>query len=498
MSSARAPVDARAGVETSKDDAHVSAVVRTDDDDDGFRDDAVTPAVTQARAAHHGRALRTASANGRTWTTGRKRRRSELGPLGTMGDLKTTPMQTPRVESDDVGLGGFNIAKRRSMSACKSVDVAGGSAGGAIGRERRRRTRRDSSSARASGGKRGIVDDDDGDGNETPGFEEDTPRSEWGGMSPGEYGGSQYVISAAREFSQCDSDEDRTARARAEKIRDDECKRDAAAARVQAEKDRQLKLYPIFRTGQKKVHLVRHGQSTWNAANSGPGSWDEPKMFDAALTELGRKQAKALGMALSKMPKNALWITSPLTRAIETCIIGRKAALEAKAAELNKAQRGGANVADDASPDENVDDLNTPLSTSSKKAFNPEREFEEWTSRLMIREELTEKLSCSGDVGRPRRCLEAEFPELELALSRIPEDRWWWEGCEHRPNDAQSEQFKSLEPQTNFKRRVARFRDWLLKRPEETFVVFGHSTFFKEFSKSERSMKNCEIHEMRL
>ena len=66
MSSARAPVDARAGVETSKDDAHVSAVVRTDDDDDGFRDDAATPAVTQARAAHHGRALRTASANGRT------------------------------------------------------------------------------------------------------------------------------------------------------------------------------------------------------------------------------------------------------------------------------------------------------------------------------------------------------------------------------------------------------------------------------------------------
>ena len=29
-------------------------------------------------------------------------------------------------------------------------------------------------------------------------------------------------------------------------------------------------------------------------------------------------------------------------------------------------------------------------------------------------------------------------------------------------------------------------------------MVFGHSTFFKEFSKSERSMKNCEIHEMRL
>ena len=45
-----------------------------------------------------------------------ERRRSRGGPLFAMGDLKTTPMQTPR-ESCPPSTGAFNIAKRRSMSA---------------------------------------------------------------------------------------------------------------------------------------------------------------------------------------------------------------------------------------------------------------------------------------------------------------------------------------------------------------------------------------------
>ena len=61
------------------------------------------------------------------------------------------------------------------------------------------------------------------------------------------------------------------------------------------------------------MHLVRHGQSTYNEAISGPGSWEEPKIFDARLTKLGIEQAKELGKFLSELPKDAVWITSPLT-----------------------------------------------------------------------------------------------------------------------------------------------------------------------------------------
>lgn len=41
-------------------------------------------------------------------------------------------------------------------------------------------------------------------------------------------------------------------------------------------------------------------------------------------------------MVFLKMLKNVFWIMLFLMRVIETCIIGRKAAFEAKAVELNK------------------------------------------------------------------------------------------------------------------------------------------------------------------
>ena len=69
------------------------------------------------------------------------------------------------------------------------------------------------------------------------------------------------------------------------------------------------RLFPIFVRGRKVVHLVRHGQSTYNEAISGPGSWDEPNIFDAPLTKLGARQAvRGLGAFLSKLPKDAVWV----------------------------------------------------------------------------------------------------------------------------------------------------------------------------------------------
>jgi broad specificity phosphatase PhoE len=73
------------------------------------------------------------------------------------------------------------------------------------------------------------------------------------------------------------------------------------------------------------LHLVRHGESEYNAACGAPGSsWDEPLIFDAPLSTLGRAQASALGPALAALVStNVLWVTSPLTRAIQTCLLVR-------------------------------------------------------------------------------------------------------------------------------------------------------------------------------
>lgn len=145
-------------------------------------------------------------------------------------------------------------------------------------------------------------------------------------LSPGELGGSQYIMSPGHELA--------SSLQRSESTMSDG--RTAAAAEDVAAASNQ-RLFPIFVRGRKVVHLVRHGQSTYNEAISGPGSWDEPNIFDAPLTKLGVRQARGLGPFLSKLPKDAVWVTSPLTRAMETCVHGYKSSLEVAAAQRRKA-----------------------------------------------------------------------------------------------------------------------------------------------------------------
>lgn len=67
------------------------------------------------------------------------------------------------------------------------------------------------------------------------------------------------------------------------------------------------------RTGQQ-VTLVRHGETDWSAARKHTGHTDIP------LTDHGRDQAKRLGARLAgRSEPYALVLTSPLSRATETC-----------------------------------------------------------------------------------------------------------------------------------------------------------------------------------
>lgn len=79
------------------------------------------------------------------------------------------------------------------------------------------------------------------------------------------------------------------------------------------------KVYPLFRpkTERKVVHLVRHGQSEYNAAIFADG---DPRIADAPLTQKGQEQAcKLLGdLQRLRLPPETLWVCSPLTRALHT------------------------------------------------------------------------------------------------------------------------------------------------------------------------------------
>jgi broad specificity phosphatase PhoE len=65
-------------------------------------------------------------------------------------------------------------------------------------------------------------------------------------------------------------------------------------------------------TNAPEVVLVRHGETEWSRDGKHTGRTDVP------LTELGCRQAEAVGAALEER-RFALVLTSPLSRAAETC-----------------------------------------------------------------------------------------------------------------------------------------------------------------------------------
>ena len=62
------------------------------------------------------------------------------------------------------------------------------------------------------------------------------------------------------------------------------------------------------------IHLIRHGQSEFNALFDGTG---DPMIFDAPLTPLGQEQAELARETVAEL-EIAHIICSPLTRAIQT------------------------------------------------------------------------------------------------------------------------------------------------------------------------------------
>src|SRR5213080_4771065 len=84
------------------------------------------------------------------------------------------------------------------------------------------------------------------------------------------------------------------------------------------------------------LHLVRHGQSTWNVRHLVQGQADE-----AELTELGRSQARSSADLLAGLPVQRV-ITSDLRRARQTAqVIGEALALTPVVSTLLREQSLG-------------------------------------------------------------------------------------------------------------------------------------------------------------
>jgi glucosyl-3-phosphoglycerate phosphatase len=119
----------------------------------------------------------------------------------------------------------------------------------------------------------------------------------------------------------------------------------------------------------KTVHLIRHGQSTFNAIHDATGH--DPLIYDAPLSARGHQQVAAARQAYADQSYEVVF-TSPLTRAIQTA-------------------RG-------------IFGANMPMLVNASHS--------EW-------------MNWSCNVGRPASILAQEFPDLDF---NHLEGDWWHKG----------------------------------------------------------------------
>jgi broad specificity phosphatase PhoE len=80
-----------------------------------------------------------------------------------------------------------------------------------------------------------------------------------------------------------------------------------------------------LKSGSTEIYLIRHGDALPGAEEVTPGAYD-----DQALSELGRRQAQALGERLRVVPLAAVY-SSPIARARETAgYVAREQGLEVR------------------------------------------------------------------------------------------------------------------------------------------------------------------------
>ena len=160
------------------------------------------------------------------------------------------------------------------------------------------------------------------------------------------------------------------------------------------------------------VYLIRHGQSEFNAAFN--ESRIDPMIFDAPLTDKGRRQAEAAREQVLELGVKQV-ITSPLTRAIQTALC----------------------IFDDIAPIKVVDNHR-------------------------------ELLLHSCDVGRSPSDLKRDFPMLSFDHLA---DRWWH-------HDPQNSNGISVEPEHIFHQRIAKFETSLNLIEERPLAIVGHGNAF--------------------
>ena len=261
----------------------------------------------------------------------------------------------------------------------------------------------------------------------------------------------------------------------------------------------------------KVVYLIRHGQSTFNAAYARDGV--DPMLFDAPLSALGRRQVATLRDA-------ALASAARARRRGEASRFAgdddSDASSDSDSARLGGGASGGRSATTFAPMPEVV--LCSPLTRALQTAVGA---FEGTPARVEVLPELREHLTKSCDVGRPVGELVAEFPcaNFERMARRVAADPdpssssptgrptsrtdvaaldpspsgpgaidsrvWWYVDPEADPPQDTAEacrrdfaSYGFIEPEAALRRRVAEVYEHVRTREERCVALVGHADFF--------------------
>ena len=240
----------------------------------------------------------------------------------------------------------------------------------------------------------------------------------------------------------------------------------------------------------KEVYLIRHGESEYNQwrRNSFRNPCTllcvrDPMLFDAPLSRAGEAQVRALRRALWSMtkdnafaigPRVELVVTSPLTRAVETCL-------------------GGffpehSYIKDDDNSSSNDDNTETKHEESGSACVDPRTR--QCGPKPLCLALNRERLDTSCDVGTPLSELTHKYGE-RLDMSAMGQREMWW--YDEDPGEGVGPHTICRERVADVRRRTQAFREWLSCRTERVIAVVGHSAFFKHLTGMGRKLRNCEV-----
>lgn len=200
-------------------------------------------------------------------------------------------------------------------------------------------------------------------------------------------------------------------------------------------------------TWPKEIRFVRHGESQYNVVYD--KDKPDPLLWDAPLTDKGMKQACALTSSFREDPPE-LSVTSPLTRAIQTCLLAV-----------------------------------------------PSDEF--LSTRYEVWAEAAEHLEASCDIGSSPAQLEKHFKDSRMDFRHLPEI-WWFhpEGCKDLA--ACQKAFSEpgfIEPVSELAKRVDASMAKIGECKETSIALFAHADYLNHlldcYFEDDRWLKNCEV-----